>query len=206
MMQAACTRLIVWLGNERFHRMSFNLYAAEQHRAILALGPSFGKAELKTAYQGLIRQWHPDLKFGAKPEIQAEATEKTKVINVAYEFLSEVLDLHGGIYRAPSQSGRAGSGNSWSRADLQPKRTYEGKSYSAGFPEPAITEIFLKSSHIVSTAYSRKTQSLYIKFSGNSVYRYFDVPESVFEAFLNAPSHGKFGSQHIYPKFRQERY
>src|SRR3954470_9043039 len=101
MMQAACTRLIVWLGNERFHRMSFNLYAAEQHRAILALGPSFGKAELKTAYQGLIRQWHPDPKFGAKPEIQAEATEKTKVINVAYEFLSEVLDLRGGIYRAP---------------------------------------------------------------------------------------------------------
>lgn len=185
--------------------MSFNIHAAEQHRTILALGPSFGKPELKTAYHGLIRQWHPDLKFSAKPEAQAEATEKTKVINIAYEFLSEVLDLHGGGYRSLGQSVRAGSGDSWSWEDLQPKRTYEGKSYSAGFPDPAITEIFLKSSHIVSTAYSRSTQTLYIKFSGNSVYRYFDVPESAFEAFLNAPSHGKFGSQHIYPKFRQER-
>lgn len=184
--------------------MSFNVYAAEQHRAILALGSSFGEPELKKAYHGLIRQWHPD-RFGAQPEAQAEATEKAKAINVAYEFLSEVIELSGGSYRTPSQSGRAGSGDSRSWADLQPKRTYEGKTYSTGFPDPAITEIFLKSSHIVSTAYSRTIQTLYIKFSGNSVYRYFDVPESVFEAFLNAPSHGKFGSQHIYPKFRQER-
>jgi len=185
--------------------MSFNVYAAEQHRAILALGSSFGKPDLKTAYHGLIWQWHPDLKFGAKPEVRAEATEKTKAINIAYEFLSEVLDLCGGNYRAPGQSGRTGSGDSWSWADLQPKRTYEGKKYSAGFPDLAITEIFLKSSNIVSTAYSSKTQTLYIKFSGNSVYRYFDVPESVFEAFLNAPSHGKYGHQYIYQKFRQEQ-
>lgn len=184
--------------------MSFSVHAAEQHRTILALGASFGKPELKTAYHGLIRQWHPDLKFCAQPEVQAEATEKTKAINIAYEFLSEVLDLCGGNYRALDQSGLAGSGGSWSWADLQPKRTYEGRTYSAGFPDPAITEIFLKSSHIVSTAYSRATQTLYIKFSGNSVYRYFDVPESVFEAFLSAPSHGKFGHQYIYPKFRQE--
>jgi len=185
--------------------MSFNVYAAEEHRAILALGSSFGKPELKIAYHGLIWQWHPDLKFGAQSKTQAEATERTKAINVAYEFLSEVLELCGGRYRAPVQSRSAGSGDSWSWADLQPKRTYEGKTYSAGFPDPAITEIFLKSSHIVSTAYSRTSQALYIKFSGNSVYRYFDVPEAVFEAFLNAPSHGKFAHQHIYPKFRQER-
>ena len=185
--------------------MSFNVYAAEQHRAILALGTSFGEPELKKAYRGLLRQWHPDHKYSEPPEAQAEASEKTKELNLAYEFLSETLECCGGIYQAPSQSGPPGSGDSWSWAVLQPKRTYEGKTYSAGFPDPVITEIFLKSSHIVSTAYSRTTQTLYIKFSGNSVYRYFDVPESVFEAFLNAPSHGKFGSQHIYPKFRQER-
>jgi len=146
--------------------MSFNVYAAEEHRAILALGSSFGKPELKIAYHGLIWQWHPDLKFGAKSKTQAEATERTKAINVAYEFLSEVLELCGGRYRAPVQSRSAGSGDSWSWADLQPKRTYEGKTYSAGFPDPAITEIFLKSSHIVSTAYSRTSQALYIKFTG----------------------------------------
>lgn len=185
--------------------MSFNVYAAEQHRAILALGTSFGEPELKKAYRGLLRQWHPDHKYNEPPEAQAEASEKTKELNLAYEFLSETLEYCGGIYQSPGQRGSAGLGDSWSWADLQPKRTYEGKTYSAGFPDSAITEIFLKSSHIVSTAYSGRTQTLYIKFSGNSVYRYFDVPESVFEAFLNAPSHGKFGSQHIYQKFRQER-
>ncbi len=186
--------------------MNFNVYAAEQHRAILGLGPSFGESELKKAYRGLLWQWHPDHKYSESLESQAQANAKTKELNLACEFLSETLECCGGIYQAPNQSGRASSSDSLSWADLQPKRTYEGKAYRAGFPDPHVTEIFLKSSHIVSTAYSRTSHKLYIKFSGNSVYGYFDVPESVFNAFLNAPSHGKFGHLYIYPKFRQQRY
>lgn len=184
--------------------MNFNVAAAEIHRTTLSLGSPFGELELKAAYRKLIKQWHPD-HFMSQPHAYAEATEKAKSTNIAYEFLSELLERNGGPYWSPSGAGKTSTAQTWTWEDLQPRRTYEGKTYTVGFPDPAVTEIFLKSSHIVSTGYSCSTQTLYIKFSGNSVYRYFNVPETVFEDFLNAPSHGKFGHQHIYQRFRYER-
>src|SRR5262245_48951760 len=93
--------------------MTFNVGAAEQHRATLALGSDFGEQELRTAYRSLIRRWHPDF-FIAESQAQRDATEKAKTINVAYEFLSEVLEEHGGRYAIPgrergSDRGRAAS-------------------------------------------------------------------------------------------------
>lgn len=180
--------------------MAFNLGAAERHRATLQLAAPFSEPDLKASYRKLIREWHPD-RHMSQPKAYAEATEKAKILNVAYEFLAEVLESIGGIYPAPTSA--APQPLSWS--DLQPRRTYEGKTYTAGFPDSSVTEIFLRSSHIVSTGYDQTTQLLYIKFSGNAVYRYFGVPLSIFEAFLEAPSHGKFGHQSIYPKYRHER-
>lgn len=182
--------------------MTPKLSTAEQHRATLALSSSFSALELKTAYRKLIWQWHPD-RFASQPQERDEATEKAKAINIAYEFLSELVDHNGGRYEAPGKGGiRRGAGSSWS--DLQPSRTYERKTYTLGFPDPTVIEIFIKSSHIISTAYNRSTQTLFIKFSGNSVYRYFNVPISTFEAFLHAPSQGKFAHRYIYPTFRYE--
>ncbi len=173
--------------------MTYNIGVAEQHRAILQLSTNFSESEL-------IRKWHPD-RHTSQPQVHIEATEMAKQINVAYEYLSEFLETIGGTYRAPvSVESRA-----WFWSDLQPKRTYEGKAYKAGFPDVTVTEIFLKSSAIISTGYNRSTHTLYIKFNSNSVYRYFDVPAHVFEEFLDAPSHGRFGNQHIYQKYRQER-
>lgn len=177
--------------------------AAEQHRATLALGTDFGEVELKTAYRTLIRQWHPD-RFGARPEAVSEATEKAKAINIAYEFLSELLEQNGGRYteRAAIPTNRRWEGR---RAGGQPTRSYQGKTYTVGFPDPTVTEVFLKSSHIISTAYNRRERTLYIKFIGAKTYRYFDVPADVFDEFVDADSHGKFASEFIYPRFRYER-
>src|SRR5262245_34105974 len=80
-----------------------------------------------------------------------------------------------------------------------------GNRTARGFPDPAVMEVFLKSSNIISTAHSRTTRTLYIKFTGNVVYRYFGVTEALFEEFLNARSHGKFAHRDIYSRFRQER-
>lgn len=179
--------------------MSYNFAAAEYHRAMLFLSTPFTEPELKASYRCLIRQWHPD-RYSSHPHLQDEATEKAKLINVAYEFLSELLEDNGGIYRSAAPN----STSTWSRADLQPQRRYEGKSYKAGFPDQSVTEIFLKSSHIVSTGYHRSTQTLYIKFSSNTIYRYFGVAEQVYEAFLNSDSHGKFAHKNIYQSYRQE--
>lgn len=168
----------------------------ETHRATLLLGSSFSESELRASYKKLIRQWHPD-RYPSGSQQQAEATEKAKDINVAYECLSDYLEACGGIYRPVHPS--AG----W--AGAAPKRTYEGQPYTIGFPDPSVTEIFLRSSHIVSTGYNRVTSTLYIKFSGMAVYRYFAVSEQVFEAFLGASSHGTFAHRNIYRRHRQER-
>jgi hypothetical protein len=185
--------------------VSYNVAAAEEHRATLFLDVPFTQVELRAAYRKLIWQWHPDRNLSA-PEVHAQAVHKAMLINVAYEFLSEYLEANAGVYqgaatRPPSTpSGRC----SWS--DLQPERKYEGKKYRAGFRDPSVTEIFLKSSHIVSTGYNPSSQILYIKFTGNNVYKYHDVPQSIYEAFLAAPSHGKFANKNIYRHFKFHRW
>ena len=181
--------------------MNYSIVAAEQHRSKLSLTASFTEMELKSAYRKLMSQWHPD-RYTPGTQIHIEATEKASLINVAYEFLSEVLECNGGIYHAPVETNH----QAWSASDMEPKRTYEGKAYTVGFPDEFVTEIFLKSSHIVSTGYRSKTETLYIKFSGNIVYKYISVPSQIFEEFLAAESHGKYANKNIYLKYRQERF
>ncbi len=38
---------------------------------------------------------------------------------------------------------------------------------------------------------------LYVEIKGEEVYKYFNVPESVYETFLKAPSKGKFFDFHV---------
>jgi hypothetical protein len=83
--------------------------------------------------------------------------------------------------------------------------TTEGR-LPPGFPGSDVFEVFVKSSHIVSSGYSRAHQILYIKFDNNIVYGYLSVPELIFTAFIAADSHGAFANQNIYQKFEFLRY
>ncbi len=86
------------------------------------------------------------------------------------------------------------------------QHTYNRKSFTPGFPDPDVFEVFVKSSHIVSAGYNRTTATLYIKFDGNVVYSYIHVPESVFSAFMSAESHGKFAHRNIYHQYESVRH
>lgn len=182
--------------------VSYSIDAAEEHRRVLNLSAPFNRRDLKRRYRTLISRWHPDRFHSSPAAKQAEATEKAKRINLAYEYLSEYLDENGGTYRGPATT-TSRTSTSWS--DLQPQRRYDGKSYTPGFPDPDVTEIFVKSSHIVSAAFNPDDQVMYLKFSDNSIYRYSDVPQSTFDAFMDAPSHGKFAHEHIYSDYEYER-
>jgi hypothetical protein len=129
----------------------------------------------------------------------AKATEHAKAINAAYEYLSEWLE--NGAHQTQEPEFTRPSASSY-----QPRHTYHKRTFTPGFPDPDIFEIFLKSSHIISTGYDRRTSVLYIKFDDNSVYCYFDVPEPIFAEFLEAESHGKFAHRHIYRRYRQRRF
>lgn len=58
---------------------------------------------------------------------------------------------------------------------------------------------------IISIAYNMSTNTLELQFSDGSLYRYFDVPESVYEGLLRAESVGMFFNAHIRDAYRYER-
>jgi curved DNA-binding protein CbpA len=157
--------------------MQYNIVAAEKHRAKLELETPFGEPELKTSYRRLIHKWHPE-RVVSQPDAHALAMEEAKDINVAYELLSEILEANGGTYRIDvTRRTTADSSSSTSN----PRRSYRGKTYMEGFPRSSVTEIFLKSSNILSTGYNQSNEILFIKCGSNRVYRYFGVPQAVFK-------------------------
>ena len=157
-----------------------------------------GQQSLKDSYRKLIFEWHPDRHStdSLKSEI---AHNKALEINEAFEFLSEAQET----YAVPPTSAEYDF-DKYSR-EYKTKHTYQNQSFEPGFPDPHVFEVFLKSSHIISTGYIRNTKILYVKFNPNSVYRYYDVPESTFEDFINAPSHGRYLGENIAHKFKYER-
>lgn len=187
--------------------MEKRIAAAEYHRSNLGISPPFDLKQLRKNYHRLMKEWHPD-RFFADSSKYAEATEKAKHFNLAFEFLSEFLDEIGGVYFFKSQPHDARETDTKTDTksnQYRPTRRYEGETYTVGFPDASVTEIFLKSSHIISAGYSEGARTLYIKFKGNSVYCYYDFPQSLFQDFLGAESHGRFAHKWIYHSFQYER-
>jgi KTSC domain len=56
-----------------------------------------------------------------------------------------------------------------------------------------------------SAGYRADARQLYLRFRDGKVYRYFDVPEQSYEAFLAAESKGRYFSWHIRHEFRYEQ-
>lgn len=189
--------------------MSDRISVAEYHRSILEITAPFDLKQLKAGYIRLIKEWHPD-RFLIDPLKYDLATEKAKQLNLAFEFLSEFLEKSGGVYihrpaTTTKDTGPASNASSYTKKRYRPERRYEGEPYSPGFPDRGVTEIFVKSSHIISIGYNSPSKILYIKFKGNNIYKYFNVPSSVFDEFLAAESHGKFAHKSIYHSFEYER-
>jgi hypothetical protein len=125
--------------------------------------------------------------------MQKVAHGRTQKINEAYRFLRRIISQGIAItekhkYKKP-----------WDR------QRFWWQNYSTGFPDPDVAEIFIRSSHIISTGYNKSRQVLYIKFIGNEIFMYFEVPEYVFYDFVFAKSHGKYAMKYIYEKYRHRK-
>jgi len=59
----------------------------------------------------------------------------------------------------------------------------------------------VRSSDLRSVGYDKESQTLEIEFNSGGVYQYFNVSESVFNALMSAPSHGKYFHSHINKKY-----
>ncbi len=161
------------------------------HLSILGLTELASTAELKTAYRHEIFKWHPD-RFHDDQANQPAATEHAKKINAAFEHLTE-LHENGSLPRPTASA----NGHQKCRQTYRTQHTYKGKPFTPGFPDPTVFEVFVKSAAFISTGYNCATRTLYLKFVGDRLYSYCNVPESVFAAFISAESHGKFAHRHI---------
>lgn len=68
---------------------------AVDHHAVLGLRPGASLAEVKRAYRGRVRQYHPDQVVGLPIEFQRLAEQKTIELRTAYEALLRQLDRGG---------------------------------------------------------------------------------------------------------------
>ena len=61
------------------------------------------------------------------------------------------------------------------------------------------------SSHLQSYSYDPFTQTLTVVFNDDSVYKYFSVPQDVYQGLVDAPSHGIYFGQRIRLSYRYEK-
>ena len=63
----------------------------------------------------------------------------------------------------------------------------------------------IASSNIVSVGYDPRSETLEVEFTSGSVYQYYNLPQSVYDAFLAAPSAGQFFAYQIKNAFPYSR-
>ena len=64
-----------------------------------------------------------------------------------------------------------------------------------------MNRLAVQSREIAIIGYDDKTSKLEIAFRRGGVYRYLDVPEDIYKAFLSAESHGSYFQDKIKDKF-----
>ncbi len=60
-----------------------------------------------------------------------------------------------------------------------------------------MNRISVSSSNISSIGYDPTSQVLEVEFNDGSIYQYSGVPQSVYDGFINASSHGQYLHQYI---------
>ncbi len=63
----------------------------------------------------------------------------------------------------------------------------------------------VSSSNIASIGYDENSSTLEIEFLNNSIYQYFDVPQHIYQALMQANSHGQYLAQNIKGVYRYSK-
>jgi hypothetical protein len=63
----------------------------------------------------------------------------------------------------------------------------------------------IASSNIAAAGYDSSSETLEIEFTNGSVYQYYNVPSSIYEAFMAAPSKGSFLATQVKDRFPYAR-
>lgn len=64
---------------------------------------------------------------------------------------------------------------------------------------------YVSSSNIVSVGYDPTSETLEVEFQSGAVYQYYNVNQSIYDEFMNAPSKGRFLAYQIKNAFPYSR-
>jgi hypothetical protein len=170
-------------------------------------------SQVKSAYRHLMLRWHPDRHTEATAIMAA--TARARNLNAAYEVLSIYFEANESYVprESPPPKARADAPRNWASEPTGTRsagreRRFWNELVEHGFPDDRVFEVFFFSSYLVSGGYNAKERILYQKFhrggGRTTVYRYFDVPQSIWDGLLSDPSHGRFAVRHINYSFRYE--
>jgi hypothetical protein len=81
--------------------------------AVLGVWPPVTRPRLKRRYKALVRRWHPD-RYHSDPAGQAEATQRLRDINIAYQLVAASMRL-AEAPQSPARRVPTGPPFSWSR-------------------------------------------------------------------------------------------
>ena len=142
---------------------------------LLEVEPGASPEEVKRAYRELVKIWHPD-RFSHDPNLQWRATEKLKLINLAYEQISKagfrvpLMPAEDSASRSAEPQARPAGrrGSPESKPDPQPAappppppRRRRGQSYGWRFAQWAAAVIIIGSvtKIVLSTGNSQRGRS-----------------------------------------------
>ena len=148
---------------------------------VLGLREVTNQNQLKIAYRQIIKQCHPD-KYIADKRQYERAIEQTKRVNLAYAYLSRLIqsrNLH----------------------EINPVNESRKRNFTPGLPDDSVMEIPLESSHTVSVGYDYEDYNMFIKFANSKVYKFFGISPKIFEEFITAKSHHKYAHRNIFFKY-----
>jgi hypothetical protein len=63
----------------------------------------------------------------------------------------------------------------------------------------------LDSKMLAAVAYEPEPRTLHLRFRSGEIYSYFEVPEDLYQEFLQAESRGRYFLSHIRGRFRYQR-
>ncbi|HEY8963043.1 MAG TPA: KTSC domain-containing protein [Alphaproteobacteria bacterium] len=72
---------------------------------------------------------------------------------------------------------------------------------NGGFPR----FLDMPSTAVEFAGYNPDARTMFVKFRGDGLYRYFDVPQKEYDAYRAARSKGKFVNENIKPKYAFEK-
>ena len=152
----------------------------DSHFELLGLSRQPTNEDIKKAFRKQSMLWHPD-KFSNDKNKWDDAHNKYLKILEAYELLKK--------YYLPKTKVAEKINRNNFKSNNKTEYGENGR-------------IKVKSSNVNTVGYNSLTKTLQVEFKSGSIYEYYEVPEEVYIAFMNAESKGKFGISNIFYKYK----